>query len=50
MNDGIEVVERRKHERFHVDDGTLPVCGRPSVKVGQVIDIGMGWAGISLHG
>jgi hypothetical protein len=42
---GEEVVERRKHKRFHAKDGTFAVL-RPqwpySTKIGQIIDISMG--------
>jgi hypothetical protein len=39
---GKEVVERRKHKRFHAEDGTFAVLGPRSGKIGQVMDISMG--------
>lgn len=42
LTGGIEVVERRKNERFRLEDGALAVVGNPSAKVGQIIDVGMG--------
>jgi len=45
MTDGKELVERRKHERFQVEDGALAVLRRPwphPTTLGQIIDISMG--------
>lgn len=35
-------VERRQHERFRVEDGSLAMLWPASSKIGQIIDIGMG--------
>jgi len=45
MTDGKELVERRKHERFQVEDGALAVLKPPwphSTRLGQIIDISRG--------
>ena len=36
------IVERRKHKRFRVQDGSFVVFGSDSGKVGQIIDMSMG--------
>lgn len=41
MNKGKEVVEQRKHKRFHAKDGAFAVLGPRSSKIGQVMDISM---------
>jgi hypothetical protein len=37
-----QVVERRKHTRFHVRDGAFAVLGPYSSKIGQIIDMSIG--------
>jgi hypothetical protein len=37
-----QVVERRKHMRFRVQDGTFAVFGPHSSKIGQIIDMSIG--------
>jgi len=34
--------ERRQHERFRVEDGSLAMLWPASSKIGQIVDIGMG--------
>jgi hypothetical protein len=37
-----QVIERRKHKRFRVQDGTFAVLGPRYGKIGQIIDMSMG--------
>jgi len=37
-----KIVERRRHRRFHVQEGALAILGPHPSKIGQVIDIGRG--------
>lgn len=42
MTNSKQVIERRKHKRFHVEDGTFAVLGSRYGKIGRVIDMSMG--------
>jgi hypothetical protein len=47
MANGKELVERRKHKRFQVDNGAFVRVGPHSYKMGRLIDISMG--GLAFH-
>jgi len=41
MTNKKQVIERRKHKRFRVKDGTFAVLGRRYGKIGHIIDMSM---------
>lgn len=45
-----EVIERRKHKRFRVSDGSFAVLGPTGGKIGRIIDMSMGGLGFSYIG
>ena len=47
MTNTKQVLERRKHKRFHVQDGTFAVLGSRYGKIGRVIDMSIGGLGFS---
>lgn len=42
MTKGKEVVERRQHKRFQVQDGAFAVLGPYATGIGPIIDVSMG--------